>query len=762
MATTKHTAKKTKNDGVADASSSGTVALIIFAVSLFLSASLMFAVQPMIGKMLLPLAGGTPASWIVAMAFFQLALLAGYLLAWIMSRFTVRVHTLLLVALLVLGFVFLPVRVADHAHLLDTRGIAPSSVFLILLFAIGLPFTAISTVSSTLQRLFTATTHKDAQDPYFLYAASNAGSLIGLLSYPVLVEPLLPLYEQSIYWQTLYGALIVMCLFCLALTGKPEKNAPAKKTAAKKAVKTDAAKTAESVTWNRRILWLLLAFFPSSLLMGTTMHVTMDIISVPLLWVAPLGLYLLTHIMAFSRRKIIKTETLYNAMPFAACLMVLTAVKLPGFSMLTSSWTGAVVTLVSFFIVTLALHTRLAESRPHNRNLTQFYFFLALGGALGGSFNAFIAPLLFNSLIEFPIIAALSCLLHPAFRKEVKTEHVLLLCIGLGITVFYLLGMYAGFYDWNNNSHTHMLWLLAGFMLMVNAQPRHALIVSIAIFLLAGKLTFTQQTVLATERNFFGVMRVADTVHIVDEDTKEKGTVRIFTHGTTLHGIQHMGVDLKTSPILAYYAPPIDAIEAYHPKHVGLIGLGAGTVRCYHAPERYFTMYEIDPAVVKLAKKYFTYLEECGDEKDTIVIGDGRLELEKRIDDRYDLLILDAFSSDSIPAHLLTHEAFESYKSRMTEDGIIAVHISNRYLDLRGITAATAHLSNYRSLYIRQKERDTPLQFISVWMVLAPEHVDLTPMIEKGWQEMAAEDINVRPWTDAHSNILSTLRFRLF
>ncbi|TVQ83333.1 MAG: hypothetical protein EA357_06685 [Micavibrio sp.] len=745
--------EKTKTGGVANVSSSGTFALIIFAVSLFLSASLMFAVQPMIGKMLLPLAGGTPASWIVAMAFFQLALLAGYLLAWIMSRFTVRVHTLLLVALLALGFVFLPVRVADHAHLLDTRGIAPSSVFLILLFAIGLPFTAISTVSSTLQRLFTATTHKDAQDPYFLYAASNAGSLIGLLSYPVLIEPLLPLYEQSIYWQTLYGALIVMCLFCLALTGKPEKNAPAKKTATKKA-----AKTAENVAWNQRILWLLLAFFPSSLLMGTTMHVTMDIISVPLLWVAPLGLYLLTHIMAFSRRKLIKTQTLFEAHAICACSIVLVAVKFPGLDDVTMAWSGALVSLGTFFMIALALHTRLAEARPHNRNLTQFYFFLALGGALGGSFNAFAAPLMFDSLIEFPIIAALSCFLNPHITRRIKSWEMLLFFTGIFTLIFYFYALKSGIFA--GMPYLQMSLVITAFFMMVNFHPKLGGAVALTVFLCGFYLDTLRTPHLHIERNFFGVMRVHDTqIRLSSEGT---ATVRFFRHGTTLHGMQNIDADAFESRGTSYYGPVSDPVEAYHPEHIGLIGLGAGTVRCYHAPGRYFTMYEIDPAVVKIAKEYFTYLEDCSNEKDAIVIGDGRLELEKRIDDRYDLLILDAFSSDSIPAHLLTREAFESYKTRLTENGIIAVHISNRYLDLRDVITATAAETDFYILHLHRTQTSTPLEFPSRWMILLPKHVDLTPMIEKGWQEIATDDINVRPWTDAHSNILSTLRFRLF
>jgi hypothetical protein len=741
---------------------SHSLTLLVFAVSLFLSASLMFAVQPMVGKMLLPLAGGTPASWIVAMAFFQIALLMGYMLAWMMSRFHIRTHTLLLVGLLGLGFIFLPVRIADYASILETGGIAPGTIFTVLLFAIGLPFTALSTVSSTLQRLFTATSHKDAQDPYFLYAASNAGSLIGLLSYPLLIEPLFALQDQSAYWQILYGGLIVMCLVCLGFTNRKEEKTAEKKVEA--AAKADD----EEITWHQRTTWLMLAFFPSSLLMGTTMHITMDVVSAPLLWVLPLGIYLVTHIMAFSRKKIIARETLYSSHAIAVCAIVLLSVKFPELQLITASWNGVIVSLVSFFLIALGLHTYLAENRPHNKHLTQFYFFLALGGALGGSFNAFLSPVIFNDILEYPLVAIASCAMNPYFRTKVANSDMTFFTIGLALMFLYVAGLHFDFFNFSlasqeGGSLFQVYFLVMAFTLMVNVHAKLGLYVSAVLFFVMLNITATGQRILTLERNFFGVMQVADIMTPVNGPDEEPKPVRFFMHGTTLHGLQKLDVDLKTSPITSYYGPLMTAIDAYKPAHVGLIGLGAGTIRCYHAPERHYTIYEIDPAVVDIANKYFDYLKDCGDEKDVIVVGDGRLEMEKRQDDKYDMMILDAFSSDSIPVHLITEEAFALYKNRLTENGVIALHISNRYLDLKYAIAATAAKTGMTATFIHQMQVTDPLQVFSIWVILTPPQLDLSPLFNEGWMMMPPEDFKTDAWTDEHSNILSVLsRYNLF
>jgi len=754
-------AKKTGNplDGV----TSNPLPLIIFAFSLFLSASLMFAVQPMVGKMLLPLAGGTPASWVVAMAFFQIALLFGYMMAWIMSRFSVTVHTLLLVSLLAVGYFTLPVEIAKYSHILETQGISPSTIFMLLLYTVGLPFAALSTVSSTLQRLFTATNHKDANDPYFLYAASNGGSMLGLFSYPLFIEPVFSLQSQSTYWQYIYAGLIVMCLVCLSFAKKKTEDA---KAATKKAkAKTD--KDADEVTWPQRIEWLFLSFFPSSLLMGTTMHITMDVVSAPLLWVVPLGLYLLTHIFAFSQKKFIAPETLYKLHAIAVCIIALIATKFPGITIMTVSWGGALFSLGAFFIIAFALHTRLSESRPHNKYLTQFYFFLALGGALGGSFNAFLAPILFDSIIEYPLIAIFSCFLSPLFTKQIKNSDILFLFCGGFLLVMFVALLKFGVFEISPKHLEAALpqaaMLLVAFFMLVGTHAKLALYVSLGCLIFANYVNTNSADLLAKHRNFFGVMRVEDAPVRFDNNSDETVPVRHFTHGTTLHGLQRLDLDdLKEAPITSYYAPLISVIDTYKPKHVGLIGLGAGTVRCYYADDRYYTMYEIDPQVVDVAKEHFDYLKDCGNEKDVIVVGDGRLEMEKREDDKYDLIILDAFSSDSIPAHLITTEAFEMYKKRLTKNGVIAAHVSNRYLNLKHVITATVDEVGMNSMFIHIKHQTRPLQVMSAWMMIYPDGTDISQMHSQGWLNIDPNDNKAPYWTDDHSNILTTLRLSLF
>ncbi len=737
----------TKSGSINNKNSSFLV-IAIFTISLFMSASLMFAVQPMIGKMLLPLAGGTPASWIVAMAFFQIALLVGYMLAWIMSRFEVRTHTLILVVLLGLGFTILPVKTANFAYILDNQGISPFSIFTILLLSIGLPFTALSTVSSTLQRLFTATDHHSSHDPYFLYAASNGGSLLGLLSYPIIIEPLFPLSMQTSYWQFLYGGLIVMCLLCLALTHVSQKS---------KTTENNTKSVAEDISWKNRVEWLLLAFFPSSLLMGTTSYVTTDIISVPLLWVLPLGLYLLTHIFAFSKKRFFKDSTLYMIHPIAVCMIFLISIDFAGFHIFNGAWNGAVIIILSFFMIALALHTRLASIRPHNKYLTQFYFFLALGGAIGGSFNAFIAPVIFDSVLELPIIVLLSCLVNPYLNTDSTKSEVILLVSG----IFILITCSIVFASTQN------------IVLSLDFNLLQAVSLLIAISLICGsnaKITlyglsaymflfvfFIEPNNLLAHRNFFGVSRVYDEIYVHDE-TQEETNVRYFTHGTTVHGAQNLDASVKEAPITSYYGPLRGVIDTYKPKHVALMGLGAGVIRCYHAPDRYYTMYEIDPDVVDIAKKYFDFIDDCGSEKDNIVIGDGRLEMAKRNDDIYDLIILDAFTSDSVPTHLLTKEAFIMYKEHLTKDGLIAMNISNRYINLKKVIAATAKEINFKNLS-KHRTKVPALEFSSEWIVIAPENFDLSALEKDGWKTVPDEDITNSFWTDEYTNILSILKF---
>jgi len=744
-------ARSIKNDG---GSSSSKFTLIVFSITLFLSASLMFAVQPMIGKMLLPLAGGTPASWVVAMAFFQLSLLFGYMLAWIMSRFETRIHTILLVCCLTAGFLFLPLTTDNHAYIIDEKGISPFSVLLLLTGAVGLPFTALSTVSSTLQRLFTATGHKDAKDPYFLYAASNIGSLLGLLSYPFLVEPLFDLTIQSTYWRFLYGGLIVLCLLCLSFAHKHVKHSKNAET----------QKQAEAPSTKDHVYWFLLAFIPSSLLLGTTSHITTDIVSMPLLWVLPLGIYLVTHILAFSRRQFFHEKTLYDVHPIAVSVLFFFSLS---FLAQKASWMNVAVLLTCYFFIALAMHTQLAKRRPDAVFLTRFYFFLALGGAAGGSFNAFLAPFLFDTILEYPIVAILSCFLNPNFYKKGGDKSLLYagFCLLLAGFVLKFLAQFIPALDFRLMRQMCMVLFV---ILVLAYHPKlTALFITLATVIMAQFPVYDLilgKTTLLTERNFFGVMRVSEKPPqvAVSDDPRNQSmmskTWRIFTHGTTIHGFQVLDTDLKKQYVASYYGPLKMLMEMYHPSDIALVGLGAGTIRCYQSGDQSYKMYEIDPAVVRIAKENFDYLKSCQTERDEIIVGDGRLEMQKREDDKYDLIILDAFTSDSVPVHLITKEAMQMYKQRLNENGKIAVHISNRYLDLAPIVTKTAAEAAFQAHFLRQQEDMDRLQASNQWILLSREGDDVQSLYTAGWLKVSAGNYSLRPWTDQYSNILSILR----
>jgi hypothetical protein len=393
--------------------------LVIFGLTLFLSAALMFAVQPMIGKMLLPIVGGTPAGWIVAMAFFQVMLLAGYLVAHLFSTFPARTHGVLYFLGLLAGTLFLPPTLAGHANYATTPG--AYEIFVLLTFCIAVPFIALSATSSTIQRLFTVTEHGAAGDPYFLYVASNLGSFSGLLLYPFLIEPAMAIDLQA---KGLYGGyvLLIGCgLWCLLLAQGKEARAPVKKTAGKL---PPAKKLAE---------WAALAFVPSSLLMGVTTFITTDVISAPMIWIVPLACYLLTFVIAFSSKPVVSASRMHKIHPYVICagIFVISLMQ----ARWLGDWLGVGFYLAIFFSVTLVCHLRLAALRPldDSRHLTAFYLMMSVGGALGGVLNAFIVPYIFNRPVEFPLMLLASAMLHPDFKAKSRIGIAFMIQLGISV-----------------------------------------------------------------------------------------------------------------------------------------------------------------------------------------------------------------------------------------------------------------------------------------------------------------------------------------
>ena len=716
--------------------------LAVYSLTLLLSATITFTIQPLVGKMLLPIVGGTPAGWIVAMAFFQIMLLVGYLIAHILSKLSLLAHALVYMAGIVAGLLFLPLNMAGHSYAESPQAM---DVFLLLTATVGFPFIALSATSSTLQRLFTTTTHSAANDPYFLYAASNLGSLFGLLVYPLVLEPLFTLPQQQSAIRGVYVLLLALAAACVALCGKK-----------KSAVQDSAPSEQTALSAGQRIKWLALSFLPSSLLLGVTMYITTNIISAPMIWILPLALYLVTFILAFSRKHIIPLTALDTAHPYIIASGIF-FISLVHASWL-GSWTGVVFCLLVFSGIALACHTRLAETRPTEKHLTDFYLMMSIGGALGGLLNAFIIPVIFNTLAEFPLMLLASYMLHPDFDIRSKRSKIFASLLALSFLLVNVPVIKLGFDSVLARVALTLALIFSAMVLLAKhyrtiRQPSVLALISICVFMLSQYVIGDQSQITAS-RNFYGTIRL-----IERQDTVEgkKYPLRVMFHGSTIHGTEIMTAPLDTEPT-AYYAkegPLGDVFSTLQPKSVAVLGLGAGATNCYAAKDRHFTFLEIDPAVVAMAKDYFHFLSRCSTATaPNIILGDGRLELAKLEHEKFNLLIVDVFTSDSIPTHIITREALAMYLDRLAQGGVIAVNISNRYFALWDMIAETgAALGLETSL---RAKLDGKFENRSIWLVLARKG-EMPPLLAaKPWWQVPVTGAT-RAWTDDYSNLLGLL-----
>jgi hypothetical protein len=718
--------------------------LALFSFSLFLSAMLMFAVQPMAGKMLLPLVGGTPAGWIVALAFFQVMLLAGYFYAHLLSRLPPLMHGGLYVAALALSCFWLPPAMQPIEN--DTIG--PGGVFLLLAKSMALPFLALSATSSTLQRLFAATGHRLAGDPYFLYAASNLGSFTGLFLYPLVFERHWGLMLQARHWREGFVLLIACALLCLAAA---RGHSPA---AAAESGEDGSASARERLTWG------LLSFIPSALLLAVTTHISTDIFSAPLLWVVPLSLYLLTFVAAFAQRSLASPEKLARLQPVAVALAL-------GFLFmftedLRMSWRSVAVQLVAFTATALMCHLRLAAARPRSgggRRLTEFYLVIALGGALGGLLNAFVFPTLLNRLIEYPVLLCLSLFANPGFSARFRGRPALMANVSLFLALF-LTATWAAYVlrgGWGFLSSTGFADVMLFATLLLFSPYARNLATGGMIVLLLAEFVLPQQLVLA-RRDFYGVLKVYDFPMQIGGKTFE---ARYLYHGTTAHGMQIRGKTYATTPV-SYYArggPVDDVFALYAPKDVAVLGLGAGTLNCFGTKATRFTFFEIDPAVIDIASdpKIFSYLSACTHTAPPqLIIGDGRLEIARQAG-KFDLIVLDAFSSDTIPAHLLTTEAIGIYLQHLKPGGVLLFNLSNRYFDLGSALARNAEtlkLDYLFRLYI--PDGTLPYASPTKWFVMGRGPAKTGRLADRGWLTLPPPE-GLRPWTDDDTDLLSVL-----
>ena len=738
-------------DVVAPAARRQSRALVaMFSATLFLSAFLMFLIEPMIARMVLPLLGGAASVWNTCLVFFQAVLLCGYAYAHgattlLGPRRHAAVHVLVVLAPLLL----LPVALSPGTPPPTDN---PSGWLLVtLLTSIGLPFFAISTSAAVLQKWYSATDDAGARDPYFLYAASNLGSFAALVAYPLFVERTLRLQLQAQWWTVGYALLAIMTLACAVVVWRSAGNAVPQAAAV-----ADAA-PAETLTWRRRARWTVLAFVPSSLLLAVTAYMSTDVASVPLLWMVPLCVYLGTFVVAFSPSAAPARRVASRFMPMAVIALALVLIA----QMNQPVSVVIPLHLAVFAVIALACHGELAQDRPTPSRLTEFYFWISLGGMLGGLFNALLAPILFTGIVEYPLVLIVACLVRrvvatpPGRSTWVWDAGWVAVVLALAVASVLINGRFG------SNSRFLILGAALPALLAFSQQQRPIRFAGcVAALLVSGALVQSPfgHAVFA-ERTFFGVYGVR-----VDE----RLNYRFMFHGPTLHGMQS-SLESRRTESLSYFhkAGPIGQVFAAVPvasatPEVGVVGLGVGSLASYAGPAQRWAFYEIDPAVERVARDpaFFTYLRDCGTRCD-VVIGDARVSLGRARPEQFGLIILDAFSSDAIPIHLLTREALAVYLSRLAPGGVIALHISNLHLSLSPVLGRLAQAEGLSALWQREPATAGSLndgKFPSEWMVLARDPADFGALARDPRWIPPVVQATTPLWSDDFSNILSVLR----
>jgi hypothetical protein len=729
----------------------------LFVAAILAGSFLLFLVQPLMARLALPRLGGTPNVWNSAMLVYQALLLGGYAYAHLIGRLALQRQLMLHIGLLLLAALTLPLALADLPSF--GAGLEAFWVPALLFASVGPVFFLISAQAPLIQRWYSA--DPDAGDPYPLYAASNLGSFTGLLSYPLLIEPLLPLVQQSLVWSLGYGAMLLLLLLVAAARwhGAAQSGADAH------AAPDDAepAATADPVGGRRIALWLALAAVPSGLMLSTTTHLTTDIFAMPLLWVIPLGLYLLSFSVAFAERR-----WLARMITRAAPVVVLLA---GGMAMVSQSGGGLWMLAASvalLFVIAVALHSRMYELRPDPSRLTLFYLVMSAGGVLGGLFTALFAPLLFDWVWEHPLLVLAAAALIPLRwfatwqARIIADASMRLALLGAGLVLAFVLGWLL-FYATLGDVGLWALVLYVGLAAtaLVLAFNRFAFMAVFCCMMVATSLAGHGRTYAHGERvrSYFGVYTVISNTAL---------GLRILAHGTTDHGRQFLDPEKRREPT-AYYGrnSGVGLLLARTSQvmgkgaEVGVVGLGTGTLACYREPDQVYRFYEIDPAILDFSTAgKFTFLADCAPDSET-VIGDARIALEREPGGQYDVLVVDAFSSDSIPLHLLTREALQTYRRSIGEGGAIAIHISNRFIHLEPVLAALARDAGlFASVRADAPDAASGLTH-SVWVVMAPRPATLTAITQGSppatWRKTVAPAPSV--WTDQYASTLPQFRW---
>ena len=731
----------------------------LFIATILLGSFLLFLIQPMFARAVLPLLGGSPSVWNTAMLFYQVTLLAGYLYAHLIRRLPINRQMLLHLALFAVAAITLPIGVAGWLR--AETGLAPVVWLLGLLAAsIGPVFFVISAQAPLMQSWFGRSASPDAANPYFLYAASNLGSFAALLAYPLLFEPTMALGIQTQLWSAGFVLLALMVALCGL-------------TVQRGGVTPFAEAPAEDVSWRQRGRWTLLAFVASGLLLSTTTHLTTDIAAMPLLWVIPLGVYLISFVLAFGDNGPRWTRIAQRLAPLALLSIGVWACLKVGPQ---ASLALAVAGILLLFVIALALHGTLALEKPSAAALTDFYLWISVGGALGGVLCALIAPALFDWPYEHPLLLVAAAALIPSQRLVPKLARlfdgagvrriVALAVLPLGVGMGWLVSaMETGPLPPATNtlvfSVIMLIWVMA-FAAIGRPWLFAALFAALLLSLGGVGQLRRSATEGARERSFFGVYTIFD-------QTAQRR--RLLFHGTTIHGLQSLDADRALTP-MSYYAPPsgVGLAMAAAPQMFGpdariaFVGLGAGTLACYARPGQQWTAYEIDPVVVTIAKRNFHYIKDCRPDL-PIVLGDARLTLQQAPAGGYDLLAVDAFSSDSIPLHLVTREAFAIYGRALQPDGVLLIHISNNFLALEPMITAIARAEGWtvRTRFYTPPEKQPRGQLYtrSQWMALTrtPEVMArLEAQSPPGSWQTSAERADLAAWTDDFASILPVIK----
>ncbi|HUJ50122.1 MAG TPA: fused MFS/spermidine synthase [Bryobacteraceae bacterium] len=736
--------------------------ILAYAGTIFLSAFLLFAVQPMIGKMILPWFGGSAAVWNTCLLFFQAALLAGYLYAHVSTRYLKpKQRAILHAALIIVSLALLPVVPASHWKPLHP-GDPSGRILLLLTVTIGLPYTLLAATSPLLQAWYVSL--RPGAIPYRLFALSNFGSFLALFSFPVLAEPLLTTHAQAYSWSAMYVVFVLLCSLAAWMAFRAGKE-PA-------ASQFTADESSAAPPWQVYLLWIILPGCASALLLAITNHLTQNVAPIPLLWVIPLGIYLLSFILCFER------ERLYSRTVFLPLLAA--GLGISAFAIYYDQGNPDIRWAIPAFVATLFVscmvcHGELVRLKPDPRHLTSFYLMISLGGALGGLFVAVGAPHWFESYFELDLLLVVSGLLAslvlwiapgelPVEARN-RVARIAALVLWLGAAGY--LGYQARHEKWDLSllifgALTGLAVWIAPFwssaiQLRITRIAMPVFTVALAAYLTYAKLDDDRRYVVAV-RNYYGVLRVID----VKESPGTLGT-RTLVHGNIEHGVQLTRQSLRRTPT-SYYGPDSGIGRAIHyfeqrsPVRVGVVGLGAGVTAAYCRAGDFFRFYDINPLVLNLATTWFTFFNDCpGDHQ--VLLGDARLTMEQQPSQQYDVLAIDAFTGDAIPVHLLTREAVALYLRHLKPGGILAVHVSNRYLDLVPVVAR--HAADFGKVAMQVSDDGDSEDYFSSsdWiLVSADRSVFKDPLFKVA--HPAKLQSGLRPWTDDYSNLIQILILR--